>query len=234
MNFAPPIIIMPTIILPTKNEAQSIGHTIATIRAVCNNAIVVVDGWSTDGTQYIARYENDVPVITDDVKGKGKGAGLRKAFDWVSDNGHQYDSDVVFVDPDMTYPLLVIPEFIEALREYDLVIGERFDLRVLPFPLRVGDWLSRRLFRIIYGQKLDNMSGFRGLSRSAIEKMDLQEDGFGIETEITAKAVRLGLRIKSIPIHYCPRKGNAKFRPIRDGLVVIRALLRYRNWHRNI
>jgi dolichol-phosphate mannosyltransferase len=219
---------MVTIILPTKNEARSIAHTIATIRAICNNAIVVVDGMSTDGTRAIVQYKCRVPMLTDD--GGGKGAALRMAFDWVSDDGHQYDSDVVFVDPDRTYPLLVAPEFIKALREYDLVIGERFDLRVLPFPLRVGDWLSRRLFRIIYGQKLDNLSGFRGLSRSAIEKMDLQEDGFGIETEITAKAVRLGLRIKSIPIHYCPRKGKAKFRPIRDGLVVLRAMLRYRKW----
>ena len=223
---------MVTVVLPTKNEARSIGHTITTIRSICYNAIVVVDGMSTDGTRSIVQYEYKAPILTDN--GKGKGAALREAFDWVADDGHQYDSDVVFVDPDMTYPLLVIPEFIEALRGYDLVIGERFDLRALPFPLRVGDWLSRRLFRIIYGEKLDNLSGFRGISRSAIEKMDLQEDGFGIETEITAKAVRLGLRIKSIPIHYCPRKGKAKFRPIRDGLVVIRAMLRYRRWNHKV
>jgi len=140
---------------------------------------------------------------------------------------------VIFVDPDMTYPLLVIPEFIAALDEdYDLVIGERFDLRSLPVSLRVGDWLSRRLFGMIFGQKLDNLSGFRGLSRSAIEKMDLQEDGFGIETEITAKAVRLGLRIKSIPINYFHRSGESKFRVIKDSLVVLRAMWRYRKWNR--
>jgi len=221
---------MATIVLPTKNEARSIAHAIATIRAVCNKKIVVVDGMSIDGTRNIVQYECKVPILTDD--GMGKGSGLRMAFDWVATNMHQYDSDVIFVDPDMTYPLLVMPEFIAALDEdYDLVIGERFDLRVLPFPLRVGDWLSRRLFRIIFGQKLDNLSGFRGLSRRAIEKMDLSEDGFGIETEITAKAVRLGLRIKSIPVHYCPRKGPSKFRPIRDGLVIIRTMLRYRKFN---
>ena len=221
---------MTTIILPTKNEAQSIAHTIAAIRTVRNEPILVVDGMSTDGTRNIVQYECKVPVLTDD--GRGKGSGLRMAFDWVSDDGHQYDSDVVFVDPDKSYPIFAITEFIEALREYDLVIGERtaFKPGSMPLSFRVSDWLSRRLFGIIYGQKLDNLSGFRGLSRSAIEKMDLSEDGFGIETEITAKAVRLGLRIKSIPIHYYPREGKSKFRPIRDGLVVIRAMLRYRKW----
>lgn len=224
---------MTTIILPTKNEAQSIADTITAIRTICSNDIVVVDGWSTDSTQYIARYECNVPVVTDDVKGMGKGSGLRKAFRWVATNFHQYESDVIYVDPDMSYPLFAIPEFIEALVEHDLVIGERtaFKPGSMPLLFRVSDWLSRRLFGIIYGQKLDNLSGFRGLSRPAIDMMDLQEDGFGIETEITAKAVRLGLQIKSIPIHYYPRKGKSKFRPLRDGAVVLRAMWRYRGWN---
>lgn len=215
---------MATIILPTKNEELSIAHTIDIIRKVCSEDIVVADGMSTDGTRNIVQYECGVPSITDD--GRGKGSGLRMAFDWVD------DSDVIYVDPDMTYPVLMITEFIKDLKSYDLVIGERtaFKPGSMPLSFRVSDWMSRQLFRIIFGQKLDNLSGFRGLSRSAIEKMDLQEDGFGIETEITAKAVRLGLRIKSIPIHYYPRKGKSKFRPMRDVFVVLRAMWRYRKW----
>lgn len=222
---------MPTIILPTKNEAESIADAIATVRRVCSEPVVVVDGWSTDGTQRIA-CKCEVPVITDDVKGKGKGAGLRKAFGWVDRNIRQSDKDIIFVDPDMTYPLSAIPSFISALREYDLVVGERtkFDPKSLSFSFMVGDWLSRRLFGIIYGRKLDNLSGFRGLSRRAIDMMNLTEDGFGIETEITAKAVKLGLRIKNIPIHYHPREGKSKFRPIKDAFVVLRTMWRYKDW----
>jgi len=232
INFAAHIITImsTTIILPTKNEERSIAVTIAIVRDVCEDAeIVVVDGGSTDDTRNIAHLEQRVPVLIDD--GRGKGSGLRMAFEWASPPTRP-GGDIIFFDPDETYPLRKIPEFIEALKHYDVVIGERthFVAGSLPFNFKVGDWLSRRLFQFIYGQKLDNLSGFRGLSRSAIKQMDLQEDGFGIETEITAKAVRLGLRVKSIPIDYYPRVGKAKFRPIKDSLVVLRAMWRYRKY----
>jgi dolichol-phosphate mannosyltransferase len=222
---------MPVIILPAKNEETTIASTIAAIKTVYKGAeIIVVDGWSTDNTKNIARWECRVPVLIDD--GRGKGSGLRTAFEWVKATCHQYDGNVIFVDPDGSYPLYQLPEFIEALKHNDVVIGERthFVAGSLPIAFKIGDWLSRLLFRIIYGEKLDNLSGFRGLSRSAIEKMDLQEDGFGIETEITAKAVRAGLSIKSIPINYYPREGESKFRPVKDTLVVLKAMWRYREW----
>lgn len=211
---------MVTIILPTRNEAESIGKTIDRIRSVCSEQIVVVDGHSTDGTADIVR-QMDVPIIFDNKKGKGD--ALRVAFDYV-------DDDVLFLDADDTYPVERIPEFIDALDDYDLVIGERveFEQGSLSPSLRLGDWISRTLFRILYGTKLDNLSGLRGMTRDAISQMRLESDGFGIETEITAKAVRQGLRIKNIPIAYAARTGGSKFGPIRDGISVLRAMLWYR------
>jgi len=214
---------MTSIILPTRNEAGCIRKTIDRIRSVCSEPIVVVDGHSTDGTAKILR-QMDVPPLFDNKMGKG--AALRIAFNCVADN------DVVFVDADDTYPVERIPEFINALDDYDLVIGERveFEQGSLPLRLRIGDCISRTIFRILYGTKLDNLSGFRGMTRDAISQMDLESDGFGIETEITAKAVRLGLRIKNIPITYRSRTGEAKFNPVRDGVAVVLAMMRYRFW----
>ncbi|HIE31992.1 MAG TPA: glycosyltransferase [Methanosarcinales archaeon] len=211
---------MVTIILPTRNEAESIGKTIDQIRSVCSEQIVVVDGHSTDGTADIVRQMGAV-LIFDNKKGKGD--ALRVAFDYV-------DDDVLFLDADDTYPVERVPEFIDALKDYDLVIGERveFTQGSLPLLFRIGDRASRTLFRILYGARLDNLSGFRGITRDAITRMGLESDGFGIETEITAKAVRQGLRIKKIPIAYAARTGESKFGPIRDGLAVLRAMLWYR------
>lgn len=211
---------MVTIILPTRNEAESIGKTIDRIRSVCSEQIVVVDGHSTDGTADIVR-QMGVPIIFDNKKGKGD--ALRVAFDYV-------DDDVLFLDADDTYPVERIPEFIDALDDHDVVIGERveFTRGSLPLLFRIGDRASRTLFRILYGTRLDNLSGFRGMTRDAISQMRLESDGFGIETEITAKAVRLGLRIKKIPISYAVRTGESNFGPIRDGMAVVRAMLWYR------
>jgi glycosyltransferase involved in cell wall biosynthesis len=210
-----------SIILPTKNEESCIGPTITRINKICHNPrIVVVDGNSTDMTVKIAE-EYGVEVIFD--HGLGKGEALRCAFDYLQD-------DVVFLDVDGTYPLELIPDFIEALSEYDLVVGERvrFDGDALPRLFLIGDTVSRGLFRLLYSSRVDNLSGLRGISKEAIQEMSLESDDFGIETEITAKAVRMGLKIKKIPITYTARTGNSKFRPVRDGITVLKAMLRYR------
>ena len=212
---------MVTIILPTKNEESCIGATIKRIQELCGHPrIVVVDGHSTDRTVEIAN-KYGLEVIYD--HGLGKGEALRCAFDHVKD-------DVVFLDVDGTYPLGAIPQIVDALHEYDLVIGERmdFDGDALPRLFLVGDAISRGLFQLLYSSRLDNLSGLRGMSWQAIKKMELESDDFGIETEITAKAVRLGLKVKKIPITYMARTGACKFRPVHAGMVVLRAMFKYR------
>ncbi|MEA2003624.1 MAG: hypothetical protein U9O53_01545, partial [archaeon] len=57
--------------------------------------------------------------------------------------------------------------------------------------------------------------------------LDLKEDGFGIETEITAKSVYENLSVLNVPIYYVPRLGKSKFNPLKDGLVVFRSLFKY-------
>ncbi|MEA2004256.1 MAG: glycosyltransferase family 2 protein, partial [archaeon] len=91
---------MVTIILPTRNEAESVRKTIDRIRQINAYRIIVVDGHSTDSTVEIAR-EMGVEVIFD--HGLGKGEALRTAFAYA-------DDDVIFTDVDLTYPLEKIPE----------------------------------------------------------------------------------------------------------------------------
>ncbi|MBE0523895.1 MAG: glycosyltransferase [Methanosarcinales archaeon] len=212
---------MVTIILPTKNEESCICATIAKIREVCESPrIIIVDGNSTDNTVKIAE-DNGIEVIYD--HGLGKGEALRCAFDHVND-------DVIFLDVDGTYPIRSLPDFINALDTYDLVVGERVEFAgdALPKLFLIGDIISRGLFHVLYSSRVDNLSGLRGIKREALEKLSLESDDFGIETEITGKAVRLGLKIKKIPIVYNVRIGNSKFRPIKDGMIVLKAMLKYR------
>ncbi len=211
---------MVTIVLPTKNEEKSLGGALDAIKGF-GYRILVVDAHSTDKTVEIA-HAKGAEVVYD--HGKGKGEALITASKYAND-------DVIYVDPDMTYPLEKIPEFVKALKQgYDVVTGDRvaFGKESLPMTLRLGDKISRSIFKLIYGTAVDNLSGFRGLSKRAIEKMHLKEEGFGIETEISAKAVKLNLRMKDIPITYQPRVGEAKFRPVTDGLIVLKTMLKYK------
>jgi len=211
---------MVTIVLPTKNEEKSLGRALDAIKGF-GYRILVVDAHSTDKTVEIA-HAKGAEVVYD--HGKGKGEAIITASKYAND-------DVIYVDPDMTYPLEKIPEFVKALKQgYDVVTGDRvaFGKESLPMTLRLGDKISRSLFKLIYGTAVDNLSGFRGLSKRAIEKMHLKEEGFGIETEISAKAVKLNLRMKEIPITYQPRVGEAKFRPVTDGLIVLKTMLKYK------
>lgn len=209
---------MTSIILPTKNEEESIGWTIDIIRNICNYRIIVVDGHSIDKTVEIAKKKG-VKVIYDNKKGKGD--ALITAFNYTNDA-------VIFVDCDKTYPLDKIPEFIDVLNDgFDVVIGERvkFNKNSLSKIYLIGDFLSRFLFKIVYRKSSDNLSGFRALSKQAIEKMNLTSNGFEIETEISAKAIALNMKIKKIPISYNPRAVTTKFNPFIDGFVVIKTII---------
>lgn len=211
---------MVKIILPTKDEEESLAQTIDEIRSVCDCEIIVVDAHSKDRTVEIAKSK-DVAVIYD--HGKGKGEALRTAFAYA-------DDDVIFVDPDGTYPIQKIPQFIEALKTHDSIYGEpvEYTENAMPWQYHIGRRMTKLIFYLLYRTSGNNMSGFRALKKSAIKDMALKSDGFGIETEIAAKSVRLGLKTKSIPIRYDCRNGASKFSAVKDSLVVLRALFKYR------
>jgi len=221
--------IQTVIILPTKNEAESVAKTIETIQSVCDNTILIVDGHSTDDTTFIAsRYEN-VEILYD--VGFGKGAAIRQAFE------NCYHNDVVFVDADNTYEVHRIKEFIDSLEEgYDVVVGRKhYTKNVKPKVIgiglyHIGDYIWKIAFGIFYNKwTANNISGYRAMSRSAIDKMELDSSGFDIETEIEIKSLKLGLKEKIIDTIYDDRTGKSKFK-VKDNLVTTKAFFKYMFW----
>ena len=223
-----------TIVLPTMNEEGAIAQTIRTIQSVCDNPILVIDGHSTDNTTLIASRFRNVEIIYD--KKSGKGAALRQAFDHCSPN------NVVFVDVDGTYQVERIPEFISALNDgYDVVTGNKkhYDkdaqTHFLGFGLwEFGDAQWRAAFLVLYGKwGVDNLTGFRALSRHAIKKMDLQEDRWGIETEITVKTIRGKFKHKIIDTTYHKRIGDTKLGLCllsKNWIEIVTTMFKYRFW----
>lgn len=220
-----------TIVLPTKNEEESIWKTISDIRKHVVCPIVVVDAHSTDDTAILASLHRGVTVIFDE--GKGKGAALRQAFEYCG-------TDVIFLDVDGTYEIGKIGEFVTALDNgYDVVVGEKHYTRavkprILGIGLfTIGDWIWRVAFSLFYGKSTaNNISGYRGMKKSVIDMMDLQEDGFGIETEIEVKTIKLGVTEKIIDTIYDDRVGESKFR-LKDNLATAKAFFKYMFWRRS-
>ena len=218
-----------TIILPVKNEERSIARTIETIQSVCDNHILVIDGHSTDDTTFYAGQFDDVEILYD--VGEGKGAALRQAFD------HCYHNNVVFVDADDTYEIHRIKEFVDALDEgYHVVVGRNhYTKDVKPRVLGVGlyylgDYIWKIAFGLFYGKwTANNISGYRGISRRAIDLMKLESNGFDIETECEIKALKIGLSEKIIDTIYDDRVGKSKFM-IKDNLITAKAFFKYMFW----
>lgn len=219
-----------TIILPVKNEEESIARTISDIKSVCSdNKLIVIDGHSTDDTTYYAGKFNNVEIIYD--KEDGKGAALRQAFDYCAPD------NVVFVDADGTYEIDRIKEFVDAIESgYSVVVGRKnYTKDVKPRVLGVGmyyigDYIWKLAFLLFYGKwTANNISGYRGISRRAIDIMRLEQNGFGIETEIEAKTIKVGFDEKVIDTVYDDRTGKSKFM-IRDNLETAKAFFKYLFW----
>ncbi|MFB6137280.1 MAG: S-layer glycoprotein N-glycosyltransferase AglJ [Halobacteriaceae archaeon] len=210
------------VLLPTYNEATTIGDVVDGFHEQGFTDVVVVDGHSTDDTRDIAAAHGaEVFEQSGSGRGAGKGQAVREALDRVVDD-HEY---VVLADGDGTYDPADAPALLEPLREgrAEHVVGNRFsDLRpgAMTRLNRLGNAAINRLFRLAYGERYgDILSGYRAFTTDSARRMQLHADGFGIETEMAAECARGNVPTAVVGITYRPRPdGSAtSLRPFRDG-----------------
>lgn len=210
-----------SVILPSKNEEETIGICINKIKKVFTDygltgEIIVADN-SQDKTPTIAKSLG-ARVVTPDKSGYGYAYryGLRYA-------SGKY---VVMGDADNTYDFLEMPKLLEPLMkgEADLVIGSRFMGKIergaMPWHHKyVGNPLLTQLLNLFFKARVsDAHSGFKAVTRDALKKLNLNSDGMEFASEILIEAAREGLRIKEVPIVYHRRKaGKSKLSSFSDG-----------------
>lgn len=214
-----------TILIPTLDEATTIGEVIEGFQAEGFFNILVVDGGSSDNTREIAESQG-VNVITQ--TGSGKGQAVREGV-------QQIDTEyVLMVDGDGTYRPSDAPRLLEPLLndEADHVIGNRFagmTEGAMTQLNQVGNRFINRAFGLIHGRPLEDiLSGYRAFNRDTFEEINPRIDGFGIETELAVESVKRNHRTKVVPIHYDPRPDGSEtnLHPIRDGGTIILTLYR--------
>ncbi|MEF8852394.1 MAG: S-layer glycoprotein N-glycosyltransferase AglJ [Haloarculaceae archaeon] len=217
------------VLIPTYNEAETIGDVVGSFREEGFENVLVVDGGSTDGTRDVAA-DAGARVVEQSGRGKGnmKGQAVREGL-------HMSEADVVLMlDGDWTYRA----EDAEAMLEpvfagrADHVIGNRFaDMEpgAITRLNAVGNRVINLGFRLIHGRDyVDILSGYRALTREATERVSLSEDGFGIETELAVECVKHNVRTEVVPIRYRRRPGDSEtnLNPFRDGADIILTLYR--------
>ena len=222
-----------TILLPTRNEVQGLAVVVEMIPTTelkkmgWNHRLVLVDGYSTDGTVKVAR---DLGMTVYDQRGGiGKGMGLRQAFKHYIESG---DEALVMLDPDGTYDPRDIPHLLRRMDagECDVVIGSRLRGeiddgamgRVNYLGNHILTWAAVALYRNFIS---DLCTGFWAFKREAINAMHLNSISFEIEAEMYAVCCHNKMRIREVPIRYHNRLGTAKLGSIHDGVRIMRKLL---------
>ena len=221
-----------SIVIPCYNEKDNILNLVKRVleSPIENKEIIVVDDMSKDGTREI--LENQVKplvskIIYHDVNG-GKGAALRTGFKAAT-------GDVVIIqDADLEYDPNEYPKVVNPIfnNEADVVYGSRFlgQKRKGYFANRMANLFLTKLSNIFTHLRLTDMETcYKAFKREIIQSVDIQEERFGFEPEITAKVARLKVRVMEVPISYYPRTNEeGKKIGFKDGLRAIYCIWRYR------
>jgi glycosyltransferase involved in cell wall biosynthesis len=215
-------------LVPAYNEETTIGEVLDRIAALGLDAqVIVVDDGSTDRTATIAE-ERGATVIRQ--ANAGKGAAIRTAIG-------AFDGDIAVIqDADMEYDPAEVPELIEPILRgvADVVYGSRLrggkPQRAYLFWHLAGNRFLSLLTCVLYNTTLSDMeTGYKAFRADVLRSLDLRENRFGIEPEITAKICKRKLRIYELPISYYGRTvEEGKKITWRDGFRAIWVLLRVR------
>jgi glycosyltransferase involved in cell wall biosynthesis len=196
------------VVIPTHNEAQSIGRVLEDLPAHLVTEVLVVDSNSTDGTPEIAS-KMGARVLREPRRGYGRACltGLENASN---------PDVVVFLDGDYSdrpaeLPLLLAPILDGSA---DITLGSRLGKQsvrgALPWHQAFGNRLAAFLIRILYGLRISDLGPFRAARADVLRQLELEENTYGWAIEIILKGTLRGFRIVEVPVSYYPRIGKSK------------------------
>ena len=221
-----------SIVIPCYNEKDSIHTIVEKVLAapIENKEIIVVDDKSTDGTGEVLDREI-APLVSKVIHhevNQGKGGALRTGFQ------HATGDVVIIQDADLEYdpneyPLVVMPIVND---ECDVCYGSRFLHQAAKGYManRLANKGLTALSNLFTHLKLTDMETcYKCFRREIIQAVDIRENRFGFEPEITAKIAKMNVRVKEVPISYYPRTNEeGKKIGFKDGLRAIYCIWRYR------
>jgi glycosyltransferase involved in cell wall biosynthesis len=222
-----------SVVIPCFNERDTIAQIVQNVRRAPleNCEIIVVDDGSTDGTTELLRTDLTTMVsrIIYQPRNAGKGAALRAGFAAAT-------GDIIVVqDADLEYDPNDYVSLLEPIisGNADAVYGSRFmggrPHRVLYFWHMIGNKFLTLLSNMFTNLNLTDVeTGYKAFRADLLKRLDLRENGFGFEPEVTAKLARTHCRIYEVGVSYSGRTYiEGKKVNWKDGFRAIYAIVRY-------
>ncbi len=218
---------MISVIVPVLNEADNLPHVLPRIPEWVDE-IILVDGHSADNTIAVARELcPNIRVVMQ--KGRGKGAALRSGF------SEARGDIIVAMDGDgSTVPEEILDFVAPLLAGADFAKGSRFlhggGTTDMEFYRQLGNWVLLMLVRWLFGGRYTDLCyGFNAFWRRVLPVLELDADGFEIETLMNLRALRSGLKVVEVPSFEAKRiHGTSRLRTIPDGWRVLKTILQER------
>jgi glycosyltransferase involved in cell wall biosynthesis len=197
-----------SVIIPTRNEAASIGRVLADLPADLVTEVIVVDSNSTDGTPEIADRMG-ARVVSEQRRGYGRACLTGLACASAPDI-------VVFLDGDYSDRPAELPLLLAPIRDgrADITLGSRLARPrtpgALPWHAAFGNRLAAGMISLLFKQRITDLGPFRAARADVLRALALEETTYGWAVEMILKGAVRGLRIVEVPVSYYPRIGKSK------------------------
>ena len=222
-----------SVIIPCFNEFQTIGKILDKVleNKNYNYEIIIVDDFSTDGSrELIEKISKDkVDHLILNEKNYGKGYSIRQGIKKAS-------GDIILIqDADLEYDPNDYQKLLEPIikNNADVVYGSRFvgsnEKRVLYFWHTMGNALLTFLSNMFTNLNLTDMECcYKVFKSNIIKEIDLKENRFGFEPEVTAKISKIDVRIYEVGVSYHGRRySHGKKITWKDGFSALRCIFKY-------
>ncbi len=211
------------VVIPVYNEVEFLDELLPKVKEFASKIICVDDG-STDGSKELIEPNLDITLISNG-KNRGKGYSLKVGLI----ESLKYDCDtVITMDADMQHLPEQIPQFAKAIKQFDLVVGNRLHtIKGMPLQRIASNKLTSWMLSKKVGVKIiDSQSGYRAFRKDIIKSILPLETGFEAETEMLINAALNNNSIGFVNIPTIYNNNTSKMKPLQAILGFLKVLFR--------